>query len=385
MIVDVMDRTPAEVFPPGEFIREEIEARGWSQVELAEILGRPPRLVSELIAGKRAITPETAKGLGEAFNTGAQFWMNLESSYRLAQVKRDGSNSVSRRAKLYEKAPVKEMMRRHWIQPTENIDVLEKSVLDFLHIKSLDEQPQLLPHAARKSTSYVELRPPEQAWLFRARQLAQAMDVTTFSESGLASAFIQFKNMLRDPEDARQVPRVLADAGVRFLVVEALPQTRIDGACLWLNDKSPVIAVSLRFDRIDGFWHTVLHECAHVKHRDGLEDGALLDTDLVGEGAGTIEEKPAIEKRADEFAANFSIQKSDLDNFILRVRPLFSKTKIQGLSARLNVHQGIVVGQLQHRKAIPYSHSREMLAKVRHIVTEAALTDGFGSILTTAV
>jgi HTH-type transcriptional regulator/antitoxin HigA len=120
-----------------------------------------------------------------------------------------------------------------------------------------------------------------------------------------------------------------------------------------------------------------------VKYRDGLENGGLLDTDLVGEGAATIEEKPAIEKRADEFAAHFSIQKSDLDNFILRVRPLFSKTKIQGLSARLNVHQGIVVGQLQHRKAIPYSHSREMLAKVRNIVIEAALTDGFGSILTT--
>lgn len=174
-----------------------------------------------------------------------------------------------------------------------------------------------------------------------------------------------------------------AAAGVRFLVVETLSQTRIDGAYLWLNEKSSVIAVSLRFDRIDGFWHTVLHECAHVKYRDGLEDGGLIDTDLVGEGAGTVEEKPAIEKRAEEFAADFSIQKSDLDNFILRVRPLFSQTKIQGSSTRLNVHQGIVVGQLQHRKAIPYSHSREMLAKVRHIVTEEALTDGFGSILTT--
>jgi HTH-type transcriptional regulator/antitoxin HigA len=385
MIVEVMERTPAEVFPPGEFIREEIEARGWSQVELAEILGRPPRLVSELIAGKRAITPETAKGLGEAFSTGAQFWMNLESSYRLAQVKHDGSNSVSRRAKLYEKAPVKEMMRRHWIQPTENIDVLEKSVLDFLHIKALDDQPQLLPHAARKSTSYADHSPAEQAWLFRARQLAHAVDVKPFSEVGFASALARFKNMLRDPEDARQVPRVLADAGVRFLVVETLPQARIDGACLWLNDKSPAIVVSLRFDRIDAFWHTLLHECAHVKHRDGLEDGGMLDIDLVGEGVGPVEEKPTIEKRADEFAADFSIQKSDLDNFILRVRPLFSKTKIQGLSARLNVHQGIVVGQLQHRKAIPYSHSREMLAKVRHIVTEAALTDGFGSILANVV
>jgi ribosome-binding protein aMBF1 (putative translation factor) len=51
--VERVERTPAEVFPPGEFIREEIEVRGWSQVEFAEILGRPPRLISELIAGKR--------------------------------------------------------------------------------------------------------------------------------------------------------------------------------------------------------------------------------------------------------------------------------------------------------------------------------------------
>ena len=188
-----------------------------------------------------------------------------------------------------------------------------------------------------------------------------------------------------EPEEIRHVPRVLEECGVRLVFVESLPGGKIDGVCLWLNDKSPVIAVSLRFDRIDGFWHTLLHECAHVKHKDGLEAGGLLDLDLVGEGSGTVEEKPAIEKRADDFAADFSIQRSELDNFILRVRPLFSKTKIQGLSARLNVHQGIVIGQLQHRKAIPYSHSREMLAKVRHIVTEAALTDGFGSFLTTAV
>ena len=40
---------PAEVFPPGEFIREELEARGWSLQDLAEILGRPPRSVSELL------------------------------------------------------------------------------------------------------------------------------------------------------------------------------------------------------------------------------------------------------------------------------------------------------------------------------------------------
>ena len=55
------DRIVAEIFPPGEFIREELEARNWSQLDLAEIMGRPPRVVNELIAAKRSITPDTAR------------------------------------------------------------------------------------------------------------------------------------------------------------------------------------------------------------------------------------------------------------------------------------------------------------------------------------
>jgi len=385
--VETTERTPAEVFPPGEFIKEEIEARGWSQVEFAEIIGRPPRLISELIGAKRAVTPETAKGLAAAFGTSAQLWLNLESSYQLSRLKHDDGDAISRRAKMYEKAPVKEMVRRHWIEPTDNINVLEKSVCDFFQIKSIDEQPQLLRHAARKSTPYENVEPSERAWLFRVRQLAQCVQVKPFTEAAFASALSTLKMMLRNPEDTRLVPKVLAEAGVRFLVVETLPQTPIDGACLWLDEKSPVIAVSLRFDRIDGFWFTVLHECMHVKQKDGLDVGAHLDKDLIGESSRRSSKKPddEIERRADEFAASFTIPKNELDNFILRVKPLFSKVKIQGLAARLGVHPGIVTGQLHHCDAIPYSHNREMLVKVRHIVTESALTDGFGSIFATSL
>src|SRR5438874_8013675 len=121
------ERIPAEVFPPGEFIKEELEAREWTQADLAEILGRPPRLISEIINGKRAISPETATGLGEAFGTGAQFWMNLESAYQLTRVKAQ-NDAVARRASLYSKAPVKEMLKRRWIEPVHSVDALEKQI-----------------------------------------------------------------------------------------------------------------------------------------------------------------------------------------------------------------------------------------------------------------
>jgi HTH-type transcriptional regulator/antitoxin HigA len=183
--------------------------------------------------------------------------------------------------------------------------------------------------------------------------------------------------LLPNVEDLRHIPRVLAESGIRFIVVEPLPHTRIDGVCFWLDKSSPVVALSLRFDRIDWFWHTLLHELGHVKNRDGQEE-VVLDTDLVGNEAKPIKEKPEIERKADLFASQFSIKKSELDGFIARVRPLYSKQKILGFANRVGVHPGIVVGQLQFRDQISYAHSREMLVKVRHLVTEAALTDGWG-------
>lgn len=79
-------RPVAQVFPPGEFLREELEARGWTQTDLAEILGWPLQAVNAIINGKKEITPETAIALGAAFGTSAELWLNLESAYRLWKV-----------------------------------------------------------------------------------------------------------------------------------------------------------------------------------------------------------------------------------------------------------------------------------------------------------
>jgi HTH-type transcriptional regulator/antitoxin HigA len=373
------DRTPAEVFPPGEFIREEIEARGWSQAEFAEILGRPPRLVSELIAGKRGITPETAKGLAAAFGSSAQLWLNLESSFQLSKLKHDDSGDVSRRAKLYEMVPVKEIVRRRWIEPSDNLDVLEKRVMDFL-------SAELVPHAARKSTSYSDEIPPAQrAWLLRARQLCASVSVSnSFSSTSFDRLLGQLRSLLQSAEEVRHVPRLLADAGIRFIVVEPLPQTRVDGATLWLSDNAPAIVLSLRSDRVDWFWFTLMHELAHVKHQDGKHE-PLLDVDLLGESEQNKSAKPEIELRADSFAAEFLVPSKELRDFVARIKPLFSKQRIKAFAARVGVHPGIVVGQLHYSGAISYAHSRELLEKVRGTITDAALTDGWGAMLPAAV
>ena len=72
------DEMQIDVVPPGEFLKDELEERGWTQTEFAEIIGRKPRVVNEIILGKRAITPETAQEIAAALGTTAQLWMNLE-------------------------------------------------------------------------------------------------------------------------------------------------------------------------------------------------------------------------------------------------------------------------------------------------------------------
>jgi len=373
------DKIIAEVFPPGEFIREELEARGWTQTDLAEIMGRPPRLVNELIAGKRSITPETARALGEAFGTGAQYWMNLEAAYQLHRSKTP-DDTIARRARLYAKVPVKDLLRRQWIKPSTEIDVLEKRVCEFLGIPNLDAEPVVWPHAARKKTPYSNISPAQVAWLCRARQMAATLPAPPFTDDQFQEALRMIRALLPNAERVRDVPAVLAQAGIRFVVIEHLPQTRIDGACLWLNESSPIVAISARFDRIDWFWHTVLHELKHVKNRDGLNANKPLDTDLVGDKATKDEDKPEVEKQADAFAAAFLVPRKDLQRFMARVRPLYSKVKIQAFAHEMGVHPGVVVGQLQFQGEIKYYHNREMLVKIRDIITSTARTDGWGHI-----
>ncbi len=88
---------PAEVFPPGEYLREELEARGWTQSDLARVLGRPLQAVNEIINGKKRITVETAKEIGLALGTGPELWINLETTYRLHTTD-EPSRAIARRA-----------------------------------------------------------------------------------------------------------------------------------------------------------------------------------------------------------------------------------------------------------------------------------------------
>ena len=186
---------------------------------------------------------------------------------------------------------------------------------------------------------------------------------------------------MQNPEDVRQVPKLLATAGIRFLIVENIAHAKMDGACFWLNDHSPVIVMGMRYDRIDNFWYVLSHELGHVNNRDGVSADPIWDANLVGDDAIPFEQKSEMEKKADLFAQRTVIDQAVLEHWIARTGPLYSKVKILAFARLNHIHPAIVLGQLQHRKEVGFPHSREMLVKVRDLIAPVTLTDGFGNIL----
>jgi HTH-type transcriptional regulator/antitoxin HigA len=355
---------------PGEALRKKLEERGWTQEDLAVITGRSRQTIGALVLGKAEITLEMAASLGAAFGDDPTYWIKLDSAARLPHVKAD-IGKTKRLADLYKTAPVRDMQKRGWIKETEDLDELTAAVRAFLRPATV----------ATRSSAIDNLSPVQRAWCARARQLAETMTVAAFRPEKAESLKSHLRELAAYPKEVRHLTDVFSRFGIRFVVVEPLPGAKIDGAAFWIDEGSPVITVSVRYDRVDAFWFTVMHECSHILNGDLIS----ADVDLVGEVPKDHLASSDVERRASKEAAWSLILPGELDSFISRVAPLYSKQRIIQFAHRIKIHPGIVVGQLQHRGEISYSTNREMLVKVRSDVIDTAFTDGWGNIISPSV
>lgn len=256
---------PAEVFPPGEIIKIELEARGWIQADLAEVMERPLQTINEIIGARKRVTEETAKELEAALGIDAEFWLRTEALYRLRHGE-PAPSAIARRAAIRRRVPLRHMVARRWISPTKDVEEMEAEVEKYRGAP-LDKEPEFA--MAAKQTNYDQpLTPVQEVWLLRVKQLAETMLVPVYSRTKLEALALELRGLLRAPEDALRVPKLLADAGVRFVIVERLPGLCVDGVCFWLDGGTkPVIGMSLRHDRIDNFWFVLRHEIEHVDRK----------------------------------------------------------------------------------------------------------------------
>jgi HTH-type transcriptional regulator/antitoxin HigA len=353
-----------------------MEERGWAQEDLASIIGKSRQAVSEIVSGKNGIALDMAIALGAAFGNSPQDWLAHDQLYKLSMAERNVSG-VRQMAQLYQAAPVREMVKRGWIKPELEASELKTELEAFFESDSLNDGIRY-PVAAKRTVTLNDLNPAETAWCFRARHLARTLLANEFSPSSMPKAKTALRKLAAHPKEARHVANVLADFGIRFMVIEPLPGAKIDGAAFWI-EAGPVIAVSIRYDRVDGFWFTLMHEFAHIKNGDTLSiDAGLIDAT---KGVAVTLVEDAAEQRANFDAADSLVPSTELDSFVRRVGPLYPRARVIQFANRMRIHPGIIVGQLQHRKELGYMALREVLVKIREHVISTALTDGWGNAI----
>jgi HTH-type transcriptional regulator / antitoxin HigA len=349
---------PARAVAPGRILSRELEARGWTQRELAEIIGRPPQTINEIIRGTKQITPETALELSAALGTSAEFWTNLEANYRLhiARTKKNDAD-IALRSALYSLAPIQELIKRKWIQSVDSTEQLEVEVCNFLGISSLDEFPKLTVNFRHAQERKPEVN-AQIAWLKRVEYLAKQQTVAPFDLEKLKAAIPSLLTLAIEAEDVAKVPHFLLGLGVHFLIVPHLSKTYVDGAAFYLNGH-PVVVLTLRYDRIDAFWFTLMHELAHIiADHQGFHVDNFDDRDVC-----------TIEDEANQLACNWLIESVSFANFVQETKPYFSKEAIKHFAHHQGRHPGIILGRLNKEGLVSYSHLRQLLVKVKLFLT----------------
>ena len=360
---------------PGNLVQAAMAEKGWTQSDLAFALGTTTASVNQILSDKRGISHNMALALGVALGRSAEVFATAQAMWDMQKAEAPDA-SVRTRSRILSQYPLREMIKRGWIDPDHKSRSLEDQICQFFGVSSLDEVPHLA-HAAKK-TRYDEIPPTQLAWLYRVRQIASEIVVAPFSRDNLEAAIRQLADLRADPALIRKVPRILSDAGVRFVVVECLPGSKIDGVCFWLDSHAPVIGMSLRFDRIDNFWFVLRHECAHVLHGHGKQQ-PIVDNDVNNPAAIAESEEELV---ANSEAAEFCVPSKRLENFYLRKRPFFPEREVIAFAKMVDTHPGIVVGQLQ-RKMDRYDLLRQHLVKIRSHLASALMFDGWGDVIPT--
>lgn len=249
-------RWPIDPVSPIEAISFRMEQMGLKQKDLIPYIGSAGK-VSEVLSGKRSLTTDMIRALHD------RLAIPLKSLV-MEQPAPYGTEGIDDP----DRYPLKEMVRRKWITlpPRASREKKEEILGSFLfgvQRQGVGFHPRRTKHirSGKASNPYAL-----EAWTAAAIQKAQGVEVDhTYPWKTLGAPFLrEIARLSGQPDGISRVADVLGHYGIRFTVLQHLPQTYLDGAAIFPENDNPVVCLTLRHDRVDNFWFTLLHELAHV-------------------------------------------------------------------------------------------------------------------------
>ncbi len=315
---------------PIDAIRFRMEEQGLRQKDLAPLLGGRNR-VSEVLAGKRPLTLSAVRALSDALHIPADLLIREpDATYGVD----DDADEIS--------LPL--LAKSGWFSD-EEISKLTTSDIVQRYLKPKHGPlylKQTLTFGSTPKTNKTNLR----LWVARARELAEKTksDRGTWRPDTLNEQFLANIAKLSWVESGpRLAKEFLTEKGIALVVLPALPRTKLDGAAMRGEDGAPIIGLTVRHDRLDNFWFTLLHELAHAWKHITEENIAITDEDVQDE-----QDDDAKEAEANNLAREVFIPRSEWKRSEAFLRPSFEN--VIALADKLHISPAVVAGRLRREK-----------------------------------
>jgi HTH-type transcriptional regulator/antitoxin HigA len=226
----------------------------------------------------------------------------------------------------------KELVARRWLKTVDDDSPLATVFFDL----PLSKQPTLFRKSAKADEKLLAV------WQARARVEAEYLCVAEKRPAftGLTKEHLRALAVLSvDPQIVRRLPSILAEFGIILVYVYALPGMNADGAVFHLSTGHPVIAMSMRFPRLDYFWFTLLHELAHlVLHADQLKEPMFFDVEA-------SKERDHLEKAANRLAKDSIVDRESWRNCAPKYDT--SDRALHTYATEQGVHPSLIAGLLR--------------------------------------
>lgn len=328
---------PFDVPDPIDAIEFRMSEQGLRQKDLVPLIGSRSR-VSEVISRKRPLTVQMIRSLSIGLGIPLEALVAEPTSGRaVSSLEVTGDLDLK-------KFPAKEMEKLGWFESIKKgvRSNSEEMVRAFLSQLSGGPTQAFYRRTFRGEVIDDKAYYSTLAWTARVLMRAKGANLpqSKFDPAKITPTLLRELGQLSWFEEGpRLAVEFLAKYGIALIVEPRLPNTRLDGAAMLMENNVPVIGLTLRFNRVDYFWFTLIHELAHVwKHLNSIDE-AFIDR------LENIDSKLALEKEANRIARDALIPRAIWKRSEAFLAP--SKQAIQELADQLHIHPAIVAGRLQ--------------------------------------
>ena len=331
---------PIDPPDPIDAIKFRMEQLGLTQKDMVPFIGTKSK-VSEVLNGKRTLTLTMMRSLNKGLGISAE-----------VLLKEPGANFPDEMQDIeWSRFPVVEMEKRCWIPDVDDISEKAEELMRGFIAQAGGSETLLMAFFRQGIRGRYNPKMDVYSlteWCIRVQILARKNSLKTRHIKGsIKSSTLQEVARLSYFENGPLLAReYLEKHGIHLIVVPHLPKTYLDGAAILLPDGTPIIGLTLRYDRIDNFWFCLLHELAHVSTHLSPSDRFIVD-DLDLRGI-EVEVEDKIEKEADEMARDGLIPKKVWDK-----KPFTDKataTEIYTLATKLKIHPAIIAGRIRYEQ-----------------------------------